>query len=221
GWGMQLVQGGNAIFATLYVYDAAGNPTFFTATLDASGAGWTGTLYRTTGPWFAGPTFNPAQVAAQAVGTLTFTPAASETGVLSYSVNGANVTRNVQRLLLRYDDYTGLYAITAQRLTTHCSDSAANVDVTVAETLAVAQTGTVWTADWTSAQRACHYSGNYNQAGRIGFASTAYTCTDGEEGNIAFFDLTRRNGFIAGRFQGHSIGNACDYRGQFAGIVPN
>jgi hypothetical protein len=136
-------------------------------------------------------------------------------------VDGTNVTKNVKRLTLRYDDYSGRYAITTQRATTHCPDSAANVDVTVPETLVVGQTGTVWTADWTSAQRTCHYAGNFDQAGKLGFATTTYNCTDGEEGQIAFFELTRRSGFIAGRFQGHAISNGCDHRGQFAGIAAN
>jgi hypothetical protein len=34
------------------------------------------------------------------------------------------------------------------------------------------------------------------------------------------FELTRRDGFIAGRFQGHAISNGCDHRGRFAGFVP-
>jgi hypothetical protein len=218
---MQLVQGGDAMFATLYVYDAAGNPTFFTATLSPSAATWFGSLYRTTGPYFASPAFVPGQVAARAVGMLTFTPVSSTTGALQYSVDGVTVTKNVQRLLLRYDDYSGRYAITTQRATTHCADTAANTEATVPETLVVGQAGTLWTADWGSAQRTCHYAGSFDQAGKVGFASTAYSCTDGEEGSISFFDLTRRPGFIAGRFQGHAISNGCDYRGQFAGILPN
>ena len=54
GWGMQLVQRGSVIFATLFVYDPTGNPTWYTATLDpmAGNLTWTGDLYATTGPYF-------------------------------------------------------------------------------------------------------------------------------------------------------------------------
>ena len=58
------------------------------------------------------------------------------------------------------------------------------------------------------------------QAGRLGAAQTTYTCSDGENGDLALFELTKRDGFIAGRFQGHSISNGCDYRGRFSGFVP-
>ena len=62
GWGMQIVQEGNASFATLFVYDAQGQPTFFTATLAAdSPASWSGDLYLTTGPFYAAATFDPSR----------------------------------------------------------------------------------------------------------------------------------------------------------------
>jgi hypothetical protein len=46
GWGTQVVQEGDASFATLYVYDSQGQPTFFSATLAAdSPSSWSGDLY--------------------------------------------------------------------------------------------------------------------------------------------------------------------------------
>ena len=52
---MQLVQRGNVIFATLFVYDRNGSPVWYTATLrlTATELVWSGDLYTTTGPWFA------------------------------------------------------------------------------------------------------------------------------------------------------------------------
>jgi hypothetical protein len=58
------------------------------------------------------------------------------------------------------------------------------------------------------------------QTGRLGSAQTSYSCTDGEEGDMALFELQRRDGFLTGRFQGHSISNGCDYRGRVSGFVP-
>ena len=56
GWGVQMVQRGDALFATMYIYDANRLPIYYTATLfytgaDASGkAIWQGDLYLTNGP---------------------------------------------------------------------------------------------------------------------------------------------------------------------------
>src|SRR5271163_405622 len=69
GWGMQLVQRGSVIFATLFVYGPSGAPTWYTATMDfTSNLTWTGTLYATTGPYFATVPFDPALVELTPVG---------------------------------------------------------------------------------------------------------------------------------------------------------
>jgi len=75
GWGMQLVQRGSVIFATLFVYGPNGTPTWYVATMNPTGASftWSGTLYATTGPWFGTVPFNPALVTATAVGIMTWT----------------------------------------------------------------------------------------------------------------------------------------------------
>jgi hypothetical protein len=56
GWGMQLVERGTIIFATLFVYDPSGAPTWYVATMPFISNNpnnvWTGDLYATTGPWF-------------------------------------------------------------------------------------------------------------------------------------------------------------------------
>ena len=221
GWGMQLVKGGSAVFATLYVYDASGRPTFYTATLEASGMAWTGTLYESGGPYFGAPAFDAGTVTRRSVGTLSFAPQTDAAATLQYSVDGTVVNKSLQRLLLRYDDYSGHYAVTTHRVVTHCSDAAANSDTTVQEAVVIAQTGTSMTMEWSEARRTCTYSGGYSQAGRLGQASLAYACSDGETGNLSFDELTRNGPFIAGRFQGHAIPNACDYVGQFTGLIPN
>jgi len=220
GWGMQLVRGGDATFATMFVYDAKERPTFYTATLAAAGGAWSGTLYETTGPYFAGAGYDPAKVTVRAVGVMTFAPATSETAALTYSVDGTNVTKSVTRQTLRIEDMTGAYPIATQRVATHCPDPAANGERTTLEAAAVAHAGSTIAVDWTSGARTCRLTGTYMQTGRLGSAQTSYSCTDGEEGDMALFELQRRDGFLTGRFQGHSISNGCDYRGRVSGFVP-
>src|SRR5277367_7171482 len=73
GWGIQLVQRGSVIFATLFVYGPSGQPTWYTATMDyTSNFVWTGNLYATTGDYFAIVPFNPADVTLTNVGTMTW-----------------------------------------------------------------------------------------------------------------------------------------------------
>jgi hypothetical protein len=220
GWGMQLVRGGDATFATLYVYDRMERPVFYTATLSDAGGLLRGTLYETTGPYFGSVVFNPMKVIVRAVGEMTFAPATSETATLSYSVDGLNVTKNVTRQTLRLENLSGTYAMATQRATTHCADSAMNVDRMALETATFVQSGNAIAIDWTWGARACQLRGAYLQAGRLGAAQTSYACSDGEAGDMALFELQRRDGFVTGRFQGHAITNGCDYRGRVSAFVP-
>lgn len=222
GWGMQIVQGGDAAFATLFVYDANGLPTFYTATLSLVAATtWAGTLYRTTGPYFGAASFDPALLNARKVGTLTFTRTSSDEATLQYVVDGIPVSKIVRRELLRYDNYTGTYMTTVYLVTSHCSNSADNRALTGSFTIAVDHADNVMTISGSFAKgSACTYSGSYTQAGRIGAAGSTYVCSDGDQGSMSFFEMTKRAGMLSGRLQGHSISDACDYTGAFTGLNP-
>jgi hypothetical protein len=64
GWGLELAQQSNVIFATMYVYDAQNDPAWYPVTLDPVPAtsGWRGDLYLTGGPRCGPPGFDPAAV---------------------------------------------------------------------------------------------------------------------------------------------------------------
>jgi len=95
-----------------------------------------------------------------------------------------------------------------------------NVERTTLETATVAHAGNAITVDWTAGDRTCRLAGTYIQAGRLGAAQTSYACSDGEAGDMALFELHKRDGFLTGRFQGHAITNGCDYRGRVSAFVP-
>jgi hypothetical protein len=99
GWGMAMAQQGTNIFLAWYVYDGGGRPTWYVASnCTVSGAGCSGTLYRTTGPPF-GPTFNSSAVQAFAVGSATLTFSDANSGTLSYTVNGVSGSKAITRQL--------------------------------------------------------------------------------------------------------------------------
>src|SRR5437867_10196852 len=81
GWGIQLVQRGSVIFGTMFVYGPSNTPTWYVATMQFAGNfTWTGDLYATTGPYFGTVPFNPANVVATKVGTMTWTQTSVTTG---------------------------------------------------------------------------------------------------------------------------------------------
>ena len=100
---------GSVVFATLFVYDINGNPTWYVATMQYTGSSftWSGDLYATTGPYFGTMPFNPANVIATKVGTMTWAAQTVNTGTLTYNVNGVTVVKNIVRETLVNDDFSG------------------------------------------------------------------------------------------------------------------
>jgi cytochrome c553 len=100
GWGLNLVQHApsNNVFGVIYTYEAPNRPVWYVipgGTWTASNV-FTGSLYHVTGPP-ANVQFNASAVAVGQAGsaTLSFTDANSAT--LTYTVNGVQVTKSIQR----------------------------------------------------------------------------------------------------------------------------
>src|SRR6202162_654795 len=110
GWGIQFVQRAEILYAPLYVYNASSAPVWYVAILQPSnGTTWMGDLMQTSGPWFGTTPFNPAAVGVTRVGSMTFSATSDKTAILSYSVNGVSVNKNISRQTIRFDNYSGDY----------------------------------------------------------------------------------------------------------------
>src|SRR5258705_3925577 len=116
GWGLGLVQQNDAVFATLFTYDAGGAPVWLVASrLQSSGINFdpcgtmplSGALYRTSWPAF-GSASNPAgNVSVDQVGTITVTVVTQPHGIngcdrntalVRYSIDGTTTEVGVTRL---------------------------------------------------------------------------------------------------------------------------
>ena len=111
GWGIQLVQQNDTIFATMFVYGSDMQPTWYSATLLYQGTfTWSGTLYKTTGPWFETAPFDPTTVTRTSVGTMAFpSPADLRFGTPTYALDGVQVVKQIERQLLVYEDFNDAY----------------------------------------------------------------------------------------------------------------
>lgn len=105
GWGLSLHQSPmHVVFGAWFVYGANGQPEWYTLQggqwIDSTT--WRGTLYRTTGPFFAGPDYDPRLVLVQAAGsaTLDFAIRSGEEGRarFSYTIGGATTTKTISRM---------------------------------------------------------------------------------------------------------------------------
>jgi hypothetical protein len=98
GWGVNLTQQGQTIFATWFTYDLDQSPLWLSVTAPQTAPGtYSGTLYRTTGPPFNATPFLPADVTATAVGSATFTFTDGNTGTFTYTFNGVTQSPAITR----------------------------------------------------------------------------------------------------------------------------
>jgi hypothetical protein len=98
GWGINLSQEGDTIFGAWFTYDADHTPLWLAVTAPKTDP-WTysATLYRTVGPPFNAVPFDPASVAASAVGTATFTFSDGNNASFAYTVNGVSQVKPITR----------------------------------------------------------------------------------------------------------------------------
>ena len=219
GWGINLIQQYDIIFATMFVYGSDNTPRWFVASsMQGSGNTFSGALLQTNGPYFGGP-YNPALFQFTQVGNISVTFTSNSTASLSYSVNGVNVTKSIQRQTWRNNNLTGKYLGGA-------TASGCGTTFFAFDTLTVTQNGSAitMTVDFNNAQNTasrCTYNGTYNATGRIGDISGTYSCVFGSAaGNTGNFLISGVDGSVNG-FNGRYSGNdqfCSAYSGYFGGV---
>ena len=222
GWGVELVQRGSVIFATLFVYGPNNQPIWYVATMDfTSNSTWTGTLYATTGPYFATVPFNPTLVAINPVGTMTWNAQTVETGTLTYSVNGLNVVKNVIRQSLVLDDFSGHYGGGFHENLTGCTNAGLNGTTDAMGTIDVTQNGTAVSIlqSFPTTGVSCTYTGTLSETGQMGSARLSFTCLDGTGGTASMDQMQVTPFAISGSFAAtYTNPQGCQGSGSFGGF---
>jgi lysyl endopeptidase len=102
GWGLNFIQQGDILFVTMYTYDETGKPMWLIMSRGDKQAGtstFTGDLYRVRGPRFDTVPWQTSAVVLTKVGTMTAAFTDGNNGTLTYSVNGAQVVKPIQRFV--------------------------------------------------------------------------------------------------------------------------
>jgi hypothetical protein len=203
GWGLSITQQEDVAFVALYFYGADRQPTWYTATAtrygtDASGnPGFSGALYKTTGPHHAG-TFDPLQVQATPVGNLSFQTTGPAMARLSYDVNGVSVTKVVTRFTFRTKDWTGIYRAVQRANYRDCVTGFTPAFTYDDGLIDVEHDGSSFRMWFDGKKAACMYTGTYVQSGRMGRVTGTYVCADGPSGSFTLGSLeTNENAFAA------------------------
>lgn len=101
GWGVNLTQQGDVVFATWFTYDEHGQGLWLVMSNGRRIADNTfeGVLYRTSGPAFNAQPFDAGRVTVTAVGTARLSFSGASNGSFSYEVNGVRGTKAIARQL--------------------------------------------------------------------------------------------------------------------------
>lgn len=221
GWGLNLIQQGDVIFATMFVYGADNSPTWFSASSlvpSNGGTTWSGSLARTSGPYYLAPW--SANATGTVVGTMTISFSNANTGHLTYTVSGQSVSKDISRFSLRAPNLAGHYIGGA---TTLCNNNTNNA-VLMFDSLTVSQSGNTvsMAVDFFNAQgvRAlCTFNGTINTTGRTGSIGGTYSCSGGAN-NTGSFSIINLESSING-FNGNFGGSdqyCTNLGGRFGGV---
>ncbi|HTR58779.1 MAG TPA: hypothetical protein VMM27_11440 [Casimicrobiaceae bacterium] len=223
GWGVNLIQNEDVIFATFFVYGANNQPTWFVAVMNRDGSGnFTGNLYTTVGSYYGGP-WNPAANSETLAGTASFVPSDPYSGTLSYSlINGPTVVKPIQRQTLRTIVLGGNYVGGQAGAYSNCNNSGQNGPYTDTYTLDVTQANgaATFTFNYTSGAT-CTMAGSLQQAGQLYRIDPAsYSCTGSLTFNASatMEEIKATAQGIEGRFTGYLSGG-CQEDAQFSGAL--
>jgi hypothetical protein len=221
GWGINLIQQYETIFATLFVYGADNSARWYVASgLTGSQNSFNGTLYQTTGPAFSAP-WTGGQPPVP-VGSMSISFSGSNSGTLTYTVNSVTVSKAIQRQSFRPNSVGGNYIGGMTAVASNCGNPLDNGFALITGLLTV-QHGVGGNAslrvDFRNADgvsATCTFSGGYTPQGRLGTISGTYACTLGSTGSFTMTEVdASRNGFNA-RFSGSD--QFCSYNGYFGGV---
>lgn len=222
GWGANVLQQNDILFVTLFVSNQSNAPIWYVASnvvLTSTSNGtfvFSGPLYQATAPYFGGP-FNPANVSLRQVGTLTFTTSQISSAVLTYSVDGVNVIKQISRFAFKNENVAGSYLGATTGTWSSCG-SARNGYQENPIALTVSQDGVAITMREDGPNYTCTYSGNYSQTGHMGIITGNSTCSDGINQSFTATEVVGGVNYLTMRLSAQQIQGQCVFTGRMGGM---
>ncbi len=198
GWGMNLVQEDESAFLTLFVYGPDGKPTWYVSsdarvTAYSGAAGlplFHGGLYKTEGPWHAGP-FDPTQVRVTRVGDVWLEALAKDRLNLWYRVDGITVSRELRRQTIAEIPVSTTYASQFVLRLARPGEGPFGISHYQAELQLHFDAGQGFMRTDDHLGRRCEYRGPYRQAGKLLRFQGEFSCSAGDAlaGTFDLMDL--------------------------------
>ena len=221
GWGVNIAQSDNFIFATFFVYGPNNMPIWYAGNLSKDSNGnYTGGLFTTTGTYLGTVPYNPSQFVATQVGVATFSPTAADTAVLSYNVGAVNVVKNIQRQTLTVIALGGTYSGGQVGAYSGSGCNLGNyVDYFDAQVTQLNDGSATLVFSFVSGLT-CTLSGTLLQAGMLySIPNANYSCSDGLNTNASLTQIKATSLGIEGILAAPSVGGGCREDAVFSGAL--
>jgi hypothetical protein len=230
GWGVNFIEQGTTIFATLFVYGSDGTPRWFVSTMESGGTtAFSGDLYSTTGTYYGTNPFNP-NIGVTKVGTMAVNFVSAYGGSLQYVVNGVTVNKTVVRQSFRNNNIAGSYMGGMAATGSNCHNGVTNGAAFINGGLVVTQNGqnvsmAVSFFNGGGLPTVCTYSGVLAAQGVLGqIANGTFSClvnngsgnSQSNAGNFNLDNMTMTQDGFSGVFTGSD--QYCTYNGWFGGV---
>jgi hypothetical protein len=195
GWGINLAQQHDMVFATLFVYGPDGRPHWYSASaMRGSRTGgrdvaFSGVLAESFGPTQPGA-FIASEVVRREVGSISFQTRGDNQADLTYSVDGVTVTKRVERLTMKATDASGEY-----RGDVGMGCAGDNTPVSIR----ILQSPGSFSMETANGSASCSFTGTPQWRGRILGVTGTFSCNFGWQGT---FELSNMNVTYQG-FVGH------------------
>ena len=240
GWGLTVEQQNATMFVVLFVYDASGRPAWYVApsiggAIDffpplPAGGPVSGTLYRTSGPFYGGA-FDPHAVGATEVGTVSigYPDDSAQSLSVDYTIDGVHVTKMAQRQTWSdgYVNFSGVYqgaAVVDAQGTAGCpflnlSPPLGIVTAfNVAPTFAAHEVRIGWS---TGVDTGCTIDGTYQQTGQLAAITGTLACgainaPPPSSMAVSLGAISFDNGSFTTAFRVHQ--GSCTYTGHLGGV---
>ncbi len=181
GWGINISQQGDVMFATWFIYGANGQPTWvFLSNAKRSGAlgnTFDDEIFQATGTPFAVVPFLSQNTNITKVGRAKFIFSDARNGSLTYDVNGATVVKQITRQTIGVFNLTGSYFGGLKREGSGCVNAALNGSRTDNATYMVVHTVAIGALTITEVGgTSCNFTGNVQVFASIVEGSGRFTC---------------------------------------------
>lgn len=99
GWGATITQQSTMMFVTMFVYDATGNPVWYTVSCTIAAAGCSGDMLKFRGGATPTMPWNGSGLTFPKVGTMALNFTGNDAGSMTYTLDGLGSTRQIARLI--------------------------------------------------------------------------------------------------------------------------